>query len=122
MVENNEVPIGDVEAGEVVDGSLGIVDVLVDNEGGAARVLVGADLDLADGTVLAEDVVHLLAGDVDWQVADLEDPVHLRRQPRVAFSEGDGRHGGASRRLAGGFRFGFGFRPRRNFSRPKYYD
>ena len=60
IVENDEVPIGDVEAREMIDGGLGVIDVLVDNERGAASVLVGADSDLADGTVLAEDVVHLL--------------------------------------------------------------
>lgn len=87
IVENDEIPIGDVEAREVVDGGLGVVDVLVDDKGGAASILVGADSDLADGTVLAEDVVHLFAGDVEWQVADVENSVHLRRQPRVAFSQ-----------------------------------
>lgn len=87
IVENDEIPIGDVEAREVVDGGFCVVDVLVDDKGRAASILVGADSDLADGTVLAEDVVHLFAGDVEWQVADVENSVHLRRQPRVAFSK-----------------------------------
>ena len=112
----------------MVDGGLGVVDVLIDDEGGAASVLVGADSDLADGTVLAEDVVHLFAGDVEWQVADVENSVHLRRQPRVAFSQGDGRHGYAPRRLTvvtvmamavvpdSGLSFALDFAKRRNFS------
>ena len=77
VVEHDEVAIGDVEAGEVVDGGLGVVDVLVDDEGGAPGVLVGADPDLADRAILAEDVVHLLAGDIERKIPHVQHPVHL---------------------------------------------
>ena len=42
VVEDDEVSVGDVEAGEVVDGVLGIVDVVVDHVGCPSRVLGGA--------------------------------------------------------------------------------
>jgi hypothetical protein len=67
----------------VVDGVLGVVDVLVHDVRSAARVPAVAQPDLPDGAVLAEDVVHLLAGDVERQVPHVQHPVHLRRQTRV---------------------------------------
>lgn len=51
VVQHDEVAVGDVEAGEVIDGGLGVVDVLVDDEGGAASVLARADSDLPNGAV-----------------------------------------------------------------------
>ncbi|KAF1864171.1 hypothetical protein Lal_00048736 [Lupinus albus] len=62
VIENDEVTISNVETREVIDGGFGVVDILVDHEGGATCVLVGADTDLAYGTVFAEDIVHLFAG------------------------------------------------------------
>ena len=38
IVEHHEVAVADVEAGQVVAGVLGVKDVLVDDEGGAARL------------------------------------------------------------------------------------
>lgn len=92
IIENDEVAVGDVEAGEVVDGGFGVVDVLVDDESGSASVLVGADADLANGAVFAKDVVHLLAGDVEGKVPNVQHAVHLRRKPRVPLPETYRRH------------------------------
>lgn len=92
VVEHDEVAVGDVEAGEVVDGVLGVVDVLVDDVGGAARFLGVAQPDLPDRAVLAEDVVHLLARDVERQVPHVENPVHLRRETRVPLPQARRRH------------------------------
>ena len=92
VIEDDEVAIGDVEAGEMVDRSLGVVDVLVDNEGCAASVLVGAQPDLADCSILAEDVVHLLARDVEREVAHVKHTVHLRRKPSVPLPQAYRRH------------------------------
>lgn len=92
VVEHDEVAVGDVEAGEVVDGVLGVVDVLVDDVGGAARVLGVAQPDLPDRAVLAEDVVHLLARDVKRQVPHVQHPVHLRREARVPLPQARRRH------------------------------
>uniref|UniRef100_A0A2P2IK38 Uncharacterized protein MANES_01G177500 n=1 Tax=Rhizophora mucronata TaxID=61149 RepID=A0A2P2IK38_RHIMU len=92
VVQNDQVPVGDVEAREVVHSRLGVVDVLVDDEGGSASVLVGSDPDLADRPVLPEDIVHLLARDVEREVADVENPVHLRRKSGVPLPETDRRH------------------------------
>ncbi|KAL8139290.1 hypothetical protein V2J09_005311 [Rumex salicifolius] len=89
VIENNQVPVGDVEAGEMFDGGLSVVDILVDDEGGSPGVLVGADTNLPYGAVLAEDVVHLFAGDVERQVPNIQHSVHLRRKPRVRLPHSD---------------------------------
>ncbi|KAF7114132.1 hypothetical protein RHSIM_RhsimUnG0098200 [Rhododendron simsii] len=91
-VEHDVVAVGDVEAREVVDGGLGVVDVLVDHEGGGPGVLAIADADLAYGALLAEDVLHLLARDVEGEVADVQYAVHVRRESRVGLAEADRRH------------------------------
>ena len=92
VVQHDEVAVGDVEAGEVIDGGLGVVDVLVDDEGGAASVLARADSDLPNGAVLAEYVVHLFARYVERQVPNVEYAVHLRWQPRVSLAKAYARH------------------------------
>ena len=73
-VENNQVSAADVEAREVVGGVFGVEDVLEDDEGGALCGLAVPQADLADRAVLAEDVVDLLRGDREGEVADKEDP------------------------------------------------
>jgi hypothetical protein len=83
VVEHDEIAVGDVEAGEVVDGVLGVVYVLVDDVGGAARVLGVAQPDLPNRAVLAEDVVHLLARDVERQIPHVQHPVHFGWEARV---------------------------------------
>jgi len=85
IIQHDKVAICDIEAGEVIDGGFSVVDVLVDDEGRSARVLVGADADLANRAVFAEDVVHLLARYVERKVAYVQNAVYLRRQPRVPF-------------------------------------
>lgn len=45
---------------------LRIENVLVDNKGRALGVLLGANSDLPDGTVLAKDIVQLLGSDLVW--------------------------------------------------------
>lgn len=78
----------------MVDGCLGVVDVFVDHVGRAARVLVRPDSYLPYRSVLAEDVIHLLAGDVERQVPHIEHAVYLGRKPGVSFPETDRRHCG----------------------------
>lgn len=92
IVEHDQVPVRDVEPGEVVDRRLGVVDVLVHHEGRTASVLVRTDSDLANRSVLAEDVVHLFAGDVEGKVPHVQHAVHLRGKPGVALAEADRRH------------------------------
>jgi len=92
IIQHDKVAIRHIEAGEVIDSGFGIVDVLVDDEGRSARVLVSANADLANRAVFAEDIVHLLARYVEGKVAHVQDAVYLRRQPRVSLPETDRRH------------------------------
>jgi hypothetical protein len=92
VVEYDEVAVGHVEAGEVVYGGLGVVDVLVDHEGRASRVLARPHPDLPYRPVLPKDVVHLLARYVERQVPHVQHAVHLRRKPRVRLTQADCRH------------------------------
>ena len=92
IVEHDQVPVRNVEAREVVDRRLGVVDILVHDEGRTASVLVRTDSDLPNRSVLAEDVVHLLAGDIEGEVPHVQHAVHLRREPGVALAEADRRH------------------------------
>ena len=77
VVQHDEVSIRHVESAEVVHRLLGVVDVLVHHVGGALRVLLVPESDLADGAVLAEDVVHLVGGDVEGKITHVEHAVHL---------------------------------------------
>jgi hypothetical protein len=61
VIEHDKVAIGHVEAGEVVDGGLGVVYVLVYHEGHAKRVLAHPHPNLPYNPVLPKDAVHLLA-------------------------------------------------------------
>lgn len=92
IVEHDQVPVGNVEAREVVDRRLGVVDILVHDEGRTASVLARTDSDLPNRSVLAEDIVHLLAGDVEGEVPHVQHAVHLRGEPGVALAEADRRH------------------------------
>eukprot|EP00290_Baffinella_frigidus_P005826 CAMPEP_0180136390 /NCGR_PEP_ID=MMETSP0986-20121125/11473_1 /TAXON_ID=697907 /ORGANISM="non described non described, Strain CCMP2293" /LENGTH=85 /DNA_ID=CAMNT_0022077421 /DNA_START=232 /DNA_END=488 /DNA_ORIENTATION=- len=62
---------------------LASIDVLVDHEGGPARVLGVALSDLADCPVTAEEIVELLGRDLERQVANEEDAVHFGGQARI---------------------------------------
>ena len=62
---------------------LRVVDVLVHHVRGAARVPLVPEPDLADRPVLAEDVVHLVGGDVEREVTHVQRAVNLGREPRV---------------------------------------
>lgn len=64
----HQVAAADVEAGQVVDGILRVVDVLVHHKRGPARVGRVAEPNLPDRAELAEDVVHLLRGDLEGEV------------------------------------------------------
>ena len=96
VVEHDQVPVRDVEPGEMVHGLFRVVDVLVDDEGRAFRVLVASDSYLANRAVLAEDVVHLLARYVEGEVPDVEHAVYFRWEPRVLLAQTDRRHSSAS--------------------------
>ena len=52
IVEHDQLPARDVEAREVVDSRLGVVDALVHDEGRTASVLVHTDSDLLNSSVL----------------------------------------------------------------------
>lgn len=90
--EDDQVPPADVEAREAVGGVFGVEDVLEDDEGGALCGLSLSKTHLAYRAVLAEDVVELLGGDSEGEVADKEDSV-------FSFEEGGGgRESGIERR------------------------
>uniref|UniRef100_A0A1J3DJ41 Uncharacterized protein n=1 Tax=Noccaea caerulescens TaxID=107243 RepID=A0A1J3DJ41_NOCCA len=83
VIQDDEVAIRDVEAGEMVDGVLRVVDILVNDEGRAFGVLVAADPNLANPAVLAEYIVHLLARYVERKVPNVEHSIDLRWEPGV---------------------------------------
>lgn len=53
-----------VEATEIVHGRFSIVDVIVNDESCAFRVLFVPFADLTDAAELAEDVVHVVGGNL----------------------------------------------------------
>ncbi|TQE01475.1 hypothetical protein C1H46_012955 [Malus baccata] len=65
-----------------------------DDECGASGVLVRPDAKLPYCAVLAEDVVHLLALDVEEEVADVEHAVDFWWEAGVDFAEADCAHSG----------------------------
>ena len=77
--QDNQVPVGYVEAREVLDGVLRVIDVFVNNKSRPFRVPRVSQPDLPDGPVLSEDIVQLVALDVEGQVANVKHPVHLWR-------------------------------------------
>ncbi|CAA0805873.1 Calcium-dependent protein kinase 17 [Striga hermonthica] len=68
VIQDDQVPVGHVEPGQVVDGILGVVDILVNHEGGAAGAFARLDADLPYGAVLAEYVVRLLVRNVEGRL------------------------------------------------------
>ena len=52
----------------MVAGALGIINVLIDDEGSSPGVVLVPKPDLPDGAVLAKDIIHFLTGDLEWQV------------------------------------------------------
>merc|ERR1711977_357936 len=92
VVEHNQVPIRNVEAGEVVYRVFRVEDILVHNESSSLRVSRITQSDLSYGPVLAEDIVQLLALNIEWQVTNIKHSVHFRRQPCVSPLGRDGRH------------------------------
>ena len=81
VVETNQVPPTYVDAREVVDGGLGIVDVVVDHEGSPLVLLLRSPSDLSDGAELPEYVVEFLCCDLVGEVLDEDESVDFRREP-----------------------------------------
>ena len=73
MVQHHQVPIHEVEAVQLVAGLLGVLDVVVDDEGGALGGGAVAGADLADGTEFREQVEEGWRVDVVGEVFDEED-------------------------------------------------
>jgi hypothetical protein len=81
VVQHHQVPSSYIETGKVIDGIFGIVNVLVHDKGRAARVLVLiAQADLVHGPVFTKYGVQFVRGDVEWQISDVQDAIHLGRQ------------------------------------------
>ena len=77
VVEDDEVPVADVEAAKMVASVLGVEDVLVDDEGGAAGLGCVANSNLPYCAVFSENVVHLLGRNLVRQVPDVQNSVHF---------------------------------------------
>lgn len=92
IVQNNQIPIRHVETRQVIHRRFGVVDILVNYKGRSSRVLVCADPYLANRPVLSENIVHLLARDIEGKVSDVEDAIHLRWKTSVALPETDCGH------------------------------
>ena len=81
VVQHDQVPSPDVEARQMVDGGLGIVNVLVHDERRPLRVLaLIAEPNLIHGTVLAENPVQFLGRDLEGQIPNVQYTIHLRGQ------------------------------------------
>ncbi len=84
-VKDDQVAAPHIEAGEMVDSVLRVVDVLVNHESGTSRVshspstsqLAAVLADLSYGPELPKDVVQLLRRDLVREVAHVYDPVHF---------------------------------------------
>jgi len=68
MNDGSSSPATNVEARKMVAGALGIINVLIDDEGSSPGVVLVPKPDLPDGAVLAKDIIHFLTGDLEWQV------------------------------------------------------
>lgn len=102
VVQHDQIPIRNVETGEVIHRRLSIVDILVDNERCTSSILVRPNPNLPNRAVLAENIVHLLAGYVKRQISDIQNSVDLRRQPRVSLAgKAERGHGGFLRGCLG---------------------
>lgn len=83
MIQDNEIAIAHIEAGQMFTGILGIEYVFVDDERGAASLWRRANSDLSQSAILAEYVVHLLGGDLVRQIAYKQDTIDVGRQAHI---------------------------------------
>ena len=83
VVEADEVLASHIEAVKVIDGVLGTENVIVDHEARPLCLRRIAFAHLADRAILAKDVVELIRRDLEWQVPDEDDLVHLGWQTHI---------------------------------------
>lgn len=79
MIQDDEVPPGDLEAIEIFAREFRLKDVVVDDVRRPARGVGVPEANLADGAVLSEDVVHVFLAYLVREALDEQDAVDLGR-------------------------------------------
>ena len=93
VIQHDQVAVRDVESAEVLARLLGVVDVLVDDVGGALGRLGRPEANLSQGAVFTEYLVHVLAADVEGEVTDVQRAVDLGREAGEGTGGEVGGHG-----------------------------
>lgn len=83
IVQYNQVPIANIEAGQVVTRVLRIKNIFIYYECCSTGIGRVTHTYLTDGAVFAEYVVHFLSSDLVGEVADIKDPVYFWRKPHL---------------------------------------
>lgn len=84
MIQDDQISIAHIEAGQVITRVLGVEYVFVDDECRSFGLRRGAHAYLSYSAVLAEYVVHFLRRDLVGQVAHKQDAVDFGRKSNVA--------------------------------------
>lgn len=77
VVQDNEISFGDLETVQLLDGSLGIENVLIHNESSSSGVPCISSSNLANGTIFTEDFIKICITDFVWEISDEEYSVYL---------------------------------------------
>lgn len=109
IVEHDQIPIANVETGQMIAGIFRIENIFVHNECGASCLrcvspgikripwieLVWTHMlwkvvnlkrlhsNLSDRSVFAEDVIHFVWGDFVWQITYVQHTIHFGRQSNL---------------------------------------
>lgn len=80
VIQGDEIPAAHIESVQVLDCIFGVEDVLIYYKRCPLLVAGLALADLPDGSEPAKHVIHLLRGNLVWQVAHEDNLVDLRGQ------------------------------------------
>jgi hypothetical protein len=53
----------------MIAGALGIVNILIHDEGGSPRVVLAAETNLPDRSIFPKDIIHFIAADLERQIS-----------------------------------------------------
>ena len=80
VIQHDEIAIRDVESAQLFQRGFGVVNVLVHHVRGTLRRPRVPDANLTYGAVFAEDVVDVLVGNAEGQIADVQNAIDLGRE------------------------------------------
>ena len=80
VIQHDEIAIRDVESAQLFQRGFGVVNVLVHHVRGTLRRPRVPDANLTYRAVFAEDVVDVLVGNAEGQIADVQNAIDLGRE------------------------------------------